>query len=241
MKSFSNTKRASKLRNAEHEQVVYTTLARASICKLANTTNPMRGQSIQHLLPRKLERKVYTTLATTITYEGSACSTCKHENLSEQCIQHLQTRTFERAVHTAPANMNTWGQCIQHLQTRKLRAVHRAPANTKTYAGSAYSTCKHENVRGQCIQQQQTRQLERTTLAKGADKHLQLRLHKRLYQFLSHRRFMKLHRVSCKTISFNREEWPTVVGTQQDRQIVRQLIKEQRSNAQFTLRFGIFA
>jgi len=121
MKSFSNTKRASKLRNAEHEQVVYTTLARASICKLANTTNPMRGQSIQHLLPRKLERKVYTTLATTITYEGSACSTCKHENLSEQCIQHLQTRTFERAVHTATAN-------------------------TKTYAGSAYSTCKHEKL-----------------------------------------------------------------------------------------------
>jgi len=95
----------------------------------------------------------------------------------------------ERAVHTAPANMNTWGQCVQHLQAWTLE-------------DSAYSTCKHENSRGQCIQQLQTRQLERTTLAKGADKHLQWRLHKRFYQFLSHRRFMNLHRVSCETISF---------------------------------------
>ena len=44
-------KKGEQLRNAEHEQVVYTTLARASICKLANTTNPMRGQSIQHMRP----------------------------------------------------------------------------------------------------------------------------------------------------------------------------------------------
>jgi len=100
---------------------------------------------MQHFLPRKLEREAYATLTTTITYEGSACSTCKHENLSEQCIQHLKIRTLERAAHTAPANMNTWRQSVQQLQTRNFeRAVHRAPTNTKTYAGSAYSNCKHK-------------------------------------------------------------------------------------------------
>ena len=142
-------------------------------------------------------------LANMKTRSGSVYNTCDHEKLSGKCIHHLLPRKREREVYTTLATTITLRrQRMQHLQTRKL---------------------------------------ERTTLAKGADKHLQLRLHKRLYQFLSHRRFMKLHRVSCKTISFNREEWPTVVGTQQDRQIVRQLIKEQRSNAQFTLRFGIFA
>ena len=187
----------------KREREVYTTLATmktwaGSVHKTCYHEN-VSGKCIQHLLQRKLEREGYTALATTITYEGSACSTCKqenyrgqcieyqltravqtatgnsiqqHENLSEQSIEHLLTRKRTRAVHTAPANMNTWRQCVQHLQTRKLRAVHRAPTNTKTYAGSAYSTCKHETS-------------ERTTLTKGADKHLHLRLHKGLYQFKS--------------------------------------------------------
>ena len=98
-------KKGEQLRNAEHEQVVYTTLARASICKLANTTNPMRGQSIQHMRPwkhdwelyatlatTKLEREVYKTLTNMKTRAGSVYNTCYRENLSGKCIQHLQPR-----------------------------------------------------------------------------------------------------------------------------------------------------
>ena len=170
----------------------------------------LSGNCIQHLLPRKLEREGYTTLATTITYEGSACSTLKQENYRGQCIEHLQTRKRMRAVHTAPANMNTWGQCgqhlqtwtlegsaystckhenlrgpwIQHLQTRKLRAVHRAPANTKTYVGSAYSSCKPDNLSERPLLKEQTSACS-YDCTKG-------------FINLSHQRFMKLNWVSCK-------------------------------------------
>jgi len=130
MKSFSNTKRASKLQNAEHGQVVYNTCEGKHMHTHANTTDITRElanmktrsgsvcntcdhetlsrKCIQHLRPRKREREVYTTLATTITYEGSACSTCKHENLRGQCMQHLQIRIIEKAVHRAPTNTKTY-------------------------------------------------------------------------------------------------------------------------------------
>ena len=171
MKSFSNTKRVSKLRNAEHEQVLYTILARASICKLVNTTNPMRGQCIQQMRPwkhdwevyialatTKLEREVYTTLATTKTRAGSVYNTCYHDNLRRQRMQHLQKRKLERAVHTTPANMKTWASsAYSSCKHEHLRAVHTAPANTKTWARSAYSTCKHENMSEQHLLKERTR------------------------------------------------------------------------------------
>jgi len=80
----------------------------------------LSGYCIQHLLPRKLERVVYTTLATTKTWTGSVYNTCERVNLSGKCIQHLRTWKLELEVCTTHATV-----AIRNPERHVRKASHR--------------------------------------------------------------------------------------------------------------------